>query len=290
MYSALLDPFCCLGLFFLFKGDENEVMSRCFLSKCQELKRGINVKWQILLSVSQKWRKIASFQTHHFAPTFTVHTERKEILYRAEKNCFLWRTRDKWWSIRSSRSHSSALHHQTPSGTPVLTDRSPCCHVAWGRISCKSCVLSVGFSKKHLKHYIQKQEDIQLWRHSTQLLSGDFTGFCSRAFPSSSDHLKAPAHYTTFKVVRLLYWSHYMTVCLIMGYLEVVVVCTLHEWSATGGHPLQDISPWGIPDKSVWSPNHVIVNKTHARSDTGKDARPRRDRSSLIQKRMSARN
>ncbi len=50
----------------------------------------------------------------------------------------------------------------------------------------------------------------------------------------------------------LLYWSHYTTVCLIMGYLEVVVVCTLH--------------------KSVWSPN-AIDKKTHARSDTGKDAR-----------------
>ncbi len=51
-------------------------------------------------------------------------------------------------------------------------------------------------------------------------------------------------------------------------------VCTLHERSATGGgHTLRDISLGGIPDMSVWSPNYVIVNKTHARSDTGKDTR-----------------
>ncbi len=29
-----------------------------------------------------------------------------------------------------------------------------------------------------------------------------------------------------------------------------------------------------IPNKSVWSPNYVIVNKTHVSSDTGKNARP----------------
>ncbi len=57
--------------------------------------------------------------------------------------------------------------------------------------------------------------------------------------------------------------------------LEVIRVCTLHELLATGGHTLRDISLGGIPDMSFCSPNYVIVNKTHARSDMGKDARPR---------------
>ncbi len=65
---------------------------------------------------------------------------------------------------------------------------------------------------------------------------------------------------------------HIAVLCLIMGYFEVMV-CTLHECSATGCHTLQDISLGGIPDRSVWSPNYV--NKTHLRSDTGKDMRPR---------------
>ncbi len=86
--------------------------------------------------------------------------------------------------------------------------------------------------------------------------------------PAVGGSFMAPTHYTTSKVVTLLYWPHYRTVCPIMGCLEV---CTSHEWSATGGHTLQDISAGGIPDMSVWSPNYVTVNKTHVRSDTGKD-------------------
>lgn len=63
----------------------------------------------------------------------TIHTERKinPAQSRKKKCCFLWRTRDKWWCIGSSRSHSCTLYHQTPSGTPVLILHQvallPCC-------------------------------------------------------------------------------------------------------------------------------------------------------------------
>ncbi len=53
------------------------------------------------------------------------------------------------------------------------------------------------------------------------------------ATPSVLTHCMTCGVYTTFRVVRLVYWSHYTTVCLITGYLEVVVVCTLHGWSGT---------------------------------------------------------
>ncbi len=39
----------------------------------------------------------------------------------------------------------------------------------------------------------------------------------------------APAHYAAFTVVRLLYWSHYTTLCLIMGCLEVARSDSLWE-------------------------------------------------------------
>lgn len=60
--------------------------------------------------------------------------------------------------------------------------------------------------------------------------------------------------YTTFKIVRSLHLSHYMT-CLLTG--SLIVVCTLHDRSVTGDCTLQDPSPGKNPHDK-W---HVTVEE-----------------------------
>lgn len=57
--------------------------------------------------------------------------------------------------------------------------------------------------------------------------------------------------------------SPYISCCLVIEHLEVVVVrILLHNWLATGGHTLQDLSPRGISDESVWSLNWFPTQMT----------------------------
>lgn len=58
--------------------------------------------------------------------------------------------------------------------------------------------------------------------------------------------------------IKSWYLSHTTGFCLVIRNLKVIVVCTLHDWSATGGQTLQDVSPREILDEPVWSPNYVL--------------------------------
>lgn len=88
-------------------------MPRCF---CQhwEFKRG---------KISQNQCEMSNFvvsPSEMKTRCFFSDWEKKKSCTAGKKCCFLWRTRDKWWCIGSSRSHSCTLYHQTPSGTPVV--------------------------------------------------------------------------------------------------------------------------------------------------------------------------
>lgn len=150
MYSALLDPFCCLILFCLFMLFKRRKLShaKMFLSTLRVQKRqNISESMRNVQFCCQSFRNerhAASFQTWHY----TYREKNKSCTEQEKKSAVSSGGQEINDDALEAAGHTAVLSIIKLPQERLFSSstRSPCCHVAFSR------VLSVGFTIKHLKH------------------------------------------------------------------------------------------------------------------------------------------